>query len=238
MLNVIEIVELLKQIKNPNSAKIKGVKQPKITDRITEANIEAALLEITFKRGYVNPPTTEEVNKALNLQHPKTKDNTVMRQMARKQIKKDLIQKSRIPAPGWFIREPNGSQASPDIRLCDLNGNILNIEAKAGKTAMFNSGMLQEDYFYVVDFESGTSYRDYGITIFGSKYCKGQEKLREVFDEVNNAYKETALTTFKITPQKYEDLVKAGLIPYARYMTNGLSEIHFEYMKNNKEAND
>ena len=139
-----------------------------------------------------------------------------------------------MPKPGFFVFQPNGTQKSPDVLVKDLNEDTLYIEAKSGKTMMFNSGIPKPDYYYMCEYLDGAAYRGYGKDIFNPSVFSVMPLLRIEFDEHNK----DALTRLKnkklFTDEQLAFIASCNLTIYPRAMTQGFTSTSPVWIKETK----
>ena len=172
----------------------------------------------------------KEVNAGKSLTEAKTK-NTAAKNSENK-VELDIVMllefsgynetKDIDPKPNYFVFQPNGTQKSPDILVKDIKNNVLAIEAKSGKTMMFNSGIPNPEYYYMCEYLDGTAYRGYGKDIFNPLVFTLMPQLRKEFDEHNKAPLDRLKNKNLFTPEQLSFINSANLFIYPRAMTQGI----------------
>lgn len=234
MLN--NITELIEQLKTTNSGKSLAIKTTntslKNNENITELSIKQLLLDNGLQEQKKIKLTKNELIQEYTKQTGKTyyklssKDGKHLSETDKAdQINKFTAIKETYKTPlknGYFMWQPNGSQKAPDF-VVNLNG-ILNIESKAGKSVMFNSGLPKSDTFYMCEFSDGTVHRDFGSNIFSEpNICEIMGKVREEFEEHNQDAINRIKKCGKFSNEQLAIIEKYNLPLYARAMMSSFS---------------
>lgn len=127
---------------------------------------------------------------------------------------------------GQFMHEPNGSQQAPDF-VVNVDGVFQAFELKNSKSGnpMWNCGIPQENYFYIINGQAKEEYKSIGYTDttfrVGKDFCSERDRktipqanklIKGYADEVYNLYGIENRSIYIRVNQDYDVNEKGSLV--------------------------